>query len=70
MREILKKLCKYKYVEIVVGSVCADHIFMCEYPSGFECASLWDIRALMIYDLYLNQGCTGIERFGHEAIMS
>ena len=29
VREIIKKLCEYKNVEIVEGSVCADHIHLC-----------------------------------------
>jgi len=29
VREILKKLCKYKNVEIIEGAVCADHVHLC-----------------------------------------
>ena len=29
VREILKKLCKYKGVEIVEGAVCSDHVHLC-----------------------------------------
>lgn len=29
VREILKKLCEYKEVEIVEGTVCADHVYLC-----------------------------------------
>jgi len=29
IREIIKKLCEYKGVEIVEGSVCVDHIHLC-----------------------------------------
>lgn len=29
VREILKRLCEYKNVEIVEGSVCSDHIHLC-----------------------------------------
>lgn len=29
IREILRKLCEYKQIEIVEGTVCADHIHLC-----------------------------------------
>ena len=29
IREILKKLCGYKKVDIVQGAVCADHVHLC-----------------------------------------
>ncbi len=29
VREILKKLCKYKGVEIIEGAVCSDHVHLC-----------------------------------------
>lgn len=29
IREILKKLCEYKKVEIIEGAVCSDHIHIC-----------------------------------------
>ncbi len=29
VREILKKLCEFKKVEIVEGAVCADHVHLC-----------------------------------------
>ena len=29
VREIIKKLCKYKNVEIVEGAVCVDHVHLC-----------------------------------------
>ena len=27
--QILKKLCEYKNIEIIEGTACADHIYMC-----------------------------------------
>lgn len=29
MREIIKKLCEYKRIEIVEGAVCSDHVHLC-----------------------------------------
>ena len=29
IREIIKKLCKYKKVEIIEGAVCSDHVHIC-----------------------------------------
>lgn len=29
IREILKKLCGYKKVEIIEGAVCSDHVHLC-----------------------------------------
>jgi len=29
VREIIKRLCEYKNVEIVEGAVCADHVHLC-----------------------------------------
>lgn len=29
VREVLKKLCEFKKVEIVEGAVCADHVHLC-----------------------------------------
>lgn len=29
VREILKKLCEYKNIEIIEGAVCADHVHLC-----------------------------------------
>ena len=29
VREILKKLCTYKNVEIIEGAVCSDHVHLC-----------------------------------------
>ena len=29
IREIIKKLCEYKKVEIIEGAVCSDHVHIC-----------------------------------------
>ena len=29
VREIIKKLCDYRNIEIVEGAVCADHVHLC-----------------------------------------
>ncbi|MBP3040495.1 transposase [Bacillaceae bacterium Marseille-Q3522] len=29
VREILKKLCEYKNIEILEGAVCSDHVHLC-----------------------------------------
>jgi putative transposase len=29
IREIIKKLCEYKRIEIVEGAVCKDHVHLC-----------------------------------------
>ncbi len=37
VRDIIKTLCSYKKVEIIVGAVCADHVhLMCKYPAETE----------------------------------
>ena len=57
IKEILKKLCEYKKVQIVAGAVCADHVHMClkippkESVSGFM-GYLKGKSALMIFDRY------------------
>ena len=29
VREVLKKLCEYEKIEIIEGTVCADHVHLC-----------------------------------------
>ena len=36
IREILRKLCAWKGVEIVEGEVCPDHIYAGKYPAQNE----------------------------------
>jgi putative transposase len=61
VREILKKLCKYKGVEIVEGAVCSDHVHLCvAIPPKLSVSEfmryLKGKSALMIYDLHPGQG--------------
>lgn len=57
IREIIKKLCEYKEVPIVEGSVCADHIHLCvKIPPKLSVSEftgyLKGKSALMIFDRY------------------
>jgi len=41
LRTILEKLCKYKGVEIIEGTLCADHVHMCSgIPPKFAVATI------------------------------
>jgi putative transposase len=53
----LKKLCEYKGIEILEGTVCADHVHMCvKIPPKFSVSAcmgyLKGKSALMIFDRY------------------
>ncbi|GIP31666.1 IS200/IS605 family transposase [Paenibacillus sp. J2TS4] len=55
IREIIKKLCEYKEVKIVEGSVCVDHIHLCvKIPPKLSVSQFMGYpkgkRALMIFD--------------------
>ena len=55
VREILKKLCEYKNVEIVAGSVSSDHVHLCvKIPSKLSLSDFMGYlkgkSALMIFD--------------------
>ena len=55
VREIIKKLCEYKKVEIVEGAVCRDHIHLClSIPQKYSISTIVGYikgkSALMIYD--------------------
>ena len=55
IREILKKLCKYKNIEIVEGAVCANHIHLCvSIPSKLSISDFMGYlkgkSAFMIFD--------------------
>lgn len=55
VREILKKLCEFKKVEIVEGAVCADHVHLCiSIPPKLSVSEfvgyLKGKSALMIFD--------------------
>jgi len=57
VREILKKLCDYKKVEIVEGAVCKDHVHLCvsippKYSVSQIVGYLKGKSALMVYDKY------------------
>ena len=61
VREILKKLCKYRKVEIIEGAVCADHVHLCiSIPPKLSVAEFMGYlkgkSALMIYDAHPDQG--------------
>ena len=61
IREILRTLCGYKHVEIIEGTVCADHVHLCVsiHPkirvSEFV-GYLKGKSALMIFDKYPDMG--------------
>lgn len=55
IREIIKKLCEYKNIEIVEGAVCSDHVHLCVSIPPKESVSdfvgyLKVKSALMIFD--------------------
>ena len=55
VREIIRKLCEYKKVEIVAGAVCVDHVHICvSIPPKLSVSDfvgyLKGKSALMIYD--------------------
>lgn len=57
VREIIRKLCKYKNVEIIEGAVCADHVHLCvSIPPKISISSFVGYikgkSALMIFDAY------------------
>ena len=61
IREILKKLCEYKKVEITGGAVCADHVHLCvSIPPKLSVSEfvgyLKGKSALMIFDKYPDMG--------------
>lgn len=61
IREILRKLCEYKKVEIIEGAVCSDHIHMCvSIPPKLSVSEflgyLKGKSALMIFDKHPELG--------------
>jgi len=57
VREILKKLCEYKQVEIVEGAVCIDHVHICvKIPPKLSVSEFMGYlkgkSALMIFDRF------------------
>ncbi|WP_458788324.1 IS200/IS605 family transposase, partial [Vallitalea sediminicola] len=61
VREILKRLCEYKRVEIIEGAVCQDHVHLCvsippKYSVSEFVGYIKGKSALMIFDKHPNQG--------------
>jgi putative transposase len=61
VREILKKLCEFKKVQIVEGAVCADHVHICvSIPPKLSVSEfvgyLKGKSALMIFDKHPEVG--------------
>lgn len=57
VREIIKRLCDYRNIEIVEGAVCADHVHLClSIPSSEKVRDLVAYvkgkSALMLHDKY------------------
>lgn len=57
VKEIIKKLCKYKHVEILEGAVCVDHVHLhVRIPPNVKVSDFMGYlkgkAALMIYDKY------------------
>jgi putative transposase len=57
IREIIRKLCDYRNVEIVEGAVCSDHIHLClKIPPKLSISEFMGYlkgkSALMIFDLH------------------
>jgi len=57
IREILKKLCEYKRVEIMEGAVCIDHVHICvKIPPKISVSDFMGYlkgkSALMIFDRF------------------
>ena len=55
VREIIKKLCEYRRIEIVEGAVCNDHVHLCvslppKYSVSDFVGNLKGKSALMIFD--------------------
>lgn len=61
VREIIKKLCEYKNVEIIEGAVCSDHVHICvAIPPKLSVSDfvgyLKGKSALMIFDKHPELG--------------
>ena len=61
VREIIKKLCEYKKVEIIEGAVCIDHVHICvSVPPKISVSEFMGYlkgkSALMIFDKYPDKG--------------
>ena len=51
VREIIKRLCDYRNIEIIEGAVCADHVHLC-LSIRDVIAYIKGKSALMIHDKY------------------
>ena len=61
VREVLKKLCEYEKIEIIEGTVCADHVHLCvsippKYSVSEFVGYLKGKSALMLFDKHPNLG--------------
>ncbi|WP_069871175.1 IS200/IS605 family transposase [Fusibacter sp. 3D3] len=68
IREILKKLCEYKKVEIIEGAVCSDHVHLCvSIPPKLSVSEfvgyLKGKSALMIFDKHSEHGSKWDRKF-------
>lgn len=75
VREIIKKLCDYRNIEIVEGAVCADHVHLCLGIPPSEKVSdvvgyIKGKSALMIHDKYPESVNGWSKAFWAEDIMS
>ena len=68
VKEVLRKLCEYKAVEIVEGTVCSDHVHMClKIPPQFSVSEFMGYlkgkSALMVFDRYPEMKKQGNKHF-------
>jgi putative transposase len=75
VREIIKKLCDYRNIEIVEGAVCADHVHLClSIPPSEKVSDVVGYikgkSALMIHDKYPESVNGWSKAFWAEDIMS
>ena len=75
VREIIKKLCDYRNIEIVEGAVCADHVHLClSIPPSEKVSDVVGYikgkSALIIHDKYPESVNGWSKAFWAEDIMS
>ena len=61
IRDIIRKLCGYKVVEILAGSVCVDHVHLClKIPPKISVSEFMGYlkgkSALMVFDSPISDG--------------
>lgn len=59
MREIIQTLCNYKGIDIIEGTVCLDHVYLCvSIPTKMSISTFMGYlkgkSTLVIYDRHLN----------------